>query len=142
MDKNISKIKEQNKKKHRKIKKITKKNKRNKKNNKRKNKKKTQLKKISSRNNYKKIIKPSTNPKKLPLNKMSVKNGTLFKISTYNDKKIWKKANKLEIECHDYLTNKINYNISEYKKGKYKSSKQAIAIAYSQTQQKYPTCKM
>ena len=36
----------------------------------------------------------------------------------------------------------IKMNLSEYKKGKYKSSKQAIAVSYTQTSKKYPKCEL
>ena len=39
-------------------------------------------------------------------------------------------------KCKDYLQKKIRKNIGEYKKGRYKSPKQAIAVSYSQTRKK------
>ena len=105
-------------------------------------KKYTKKKSLSERDNYTKIIKPTLNPNKLPKNKLSMKNGNLFKVSTYKGKKTWRKASKKDIKCNNYLQDKINYNISKYKNGKYKTSKQAIAISYSQTKKKFPDCNL
>jgi hypothetical protein len=43
--------------------------------------------------------------------------------------------------CSDLLKEKIGYNIGEFKKGKFVSIKQAIAVAYKQVGAKYPSCK-
>ena len=43
--------------------------------------------------------------------------------------------------CSDLLSNKIRINMKEYKKGKYVSRAQAIAVAYSQVRKEYPSCK-
>ena len=39
------------------------------------------------------------------------------------------------------VSNKIAINMKEYKQGRYKSPKQAIAVAYSQVLKKSPKCK-
>lgn len=43
--------------------------------------------------------------------------------------------------CRDLLSSKIAINMREYKKGVYKSPKQAIAVAYAQVSKKSPACK-
>ena len=43
--------------------------------------------------------------------------------------------------CKAELKEKIKINMREYNDGKYANRKQAIAIAYSQIQRKYPQCK-
>jgi len=43
--------------------------------------------------------------------------------------------------CRDLLSSKIAINMREYKKGVYKSPKQAIAVAYAQISKKSPACK-
>ena len=64
-------------------------------------------------------------------------------IKTKNGVKRWKKIKEynLLMKCKKYLKKKINQNLTEYKKGRYKNNKQAIAVAYSQTLKKYPNCK-
>jgi hypothetical protein len=43
-------------------------------------------------------------------------------------------------QCRSYLSRKIRVNMREFKKGRWVSPKQAIAISFSQTQKKYPGC--
>jgi len=43
--------------------------------------------------------------------------------------------------CRDMLSSKIAINMREYKKGLFKSPKQAIAVAYAQVAKKSPACK-
>lgn len=43
--------------------------------------------------------------------------------------------------CKKDVSKKIATNMKEYEKGKFKNRKQAIAVAYSQVQQKRPACK-
>ena len=43
--------------------------------------------------------------------------------------------------CRDMLSSKIAINMREYKKGRFKSPKQAIAVAYAQVSKKSPACK-
>lgn len=43
--------------------------------------------------------------------------------------------------CRDMLSSKIAINMREYKKGRFKSPKQAIAVAYAQVAKKSPACK-
>lgn len=43
--------------------------------------------------------------------------------------------------CQKQLQNKIRINMREYKSGRYVSPKQAIAVSYSQTKKRHPSCK-
>ena len=43
--------------------------------------------------------------------------------------------------CQTKLKNKIRINMGEYKKGKFSSRKQALAVSYSQVKKKSPGCK-
>ena len=70
--------------------------------------------------------------------KYKSKKGILYKYT----KKKWKKASIKENKCNKFLQTKIKVNLKEYKKGKYKSRKQAIAVSYSQTKKKFPKCKL
>ena len=100
--------------------------------------KKTQKKQTVSKLN----IKPKQNPNDFELNKFKSNKKNLFRVSMRKNKKIWRIATKKERKCYKYLQSKISYNLDEYKKGKYKTSKQAIAIAYNQAKNKYPDCKL
>ena len=54
-----------------------------------------------------------------------------------------KKENKEKKErktCQEHLSKKIAINLKEYKQGRYKSPKQAIAVSYSQVKKAYPDC--
>lgn len=42
--------------------------------------------------------------------------------------------------CKKKLQAKIKINIDEYRKGRWKSPKQAVAVSYSQVSRKYPEC--
>ena len=43
-------------------------------------------------------------------------------------------------KCNKFLSKKISKNMKEYKKGRWKNRKQALAVSYSQTKKKYPKC--
>lgn len=43
--------------------------------------------------------------------------------------------------CSDLLSEKIRYNMKEFKAGKFVSPAQAIAVAYKQLGKIYPSCK-
>ena len=51
-----------------------------------------------------------------------------------------KKMSKLSRTCKTRLRNKIKINLDEYKKGRYSSRQQAIAVSYAQVKKKYPKC--
>jgi hypothetical protein len=83
--------------------------------------------------------KHKTKPTKPPKSKISRK---LIKVKKNNRSK--KKTNtkpntKLKTSelYNKFLQNKIKFNINQYKKGKYKSKKQALAVSYSQANYKY-----
>jgi hypothetical protein len=44
-------------------------------------------------------------------------------------------------KCRKYLQKKIAINMGEYKKGRFVSPAQAIAVSYSETLKKFPMCK-
>ena len=55
----------------------------------------------------------------------------------------WKYAKSKSVKCVKYLSNQIKKYIATYKSKKSKkilNPKQAIAIAYSQTKNKFPDC--
>ena len=52
-----------------------------------------------------------------------------------------KKRSKTLGKCRKYLGKKIGINMSEYKRGRWVSPKQAIAVSYSETLKKFPSCK-
>ena len=43
--------------------------------------------------------------------------------------------------CQTKLKNKIRINMAEYKKGRFSSRKQALAVSYAQVKKKSPSCK-
>jgi len=49
-------------------------------------------------------------------------------------------AKKSKKQCKDLLQKKIRINISEFKKGRWKSPKQAVAVSYSQIRKRFPEC--
>jgi hypothetical protein len=51
-----------------------------------------------------------------------------------------KNENKEKKTCKEHLSKKIAINLKEYKQGRYKSPKQAIAVSYSQVKKYYPEC--
>ena len=57
-----------------------------------------------------------------------------------NNVKYWKILKPLEKKCLKNFNTKLGTNLSEYKKGRYTSYKQALAITYSQVLRKQPKC--
>ncbi len=57
-----------------------------------------------------------------------------------NGIKYWKRLKPLEKQCLKNFERKLGSNLSEYKKGRYVSYKQALAITYSQVLKKQPKC--
>ena len=47
---------------------------------------------------------------------------------------------KSKKQCKDLLQKKIRINILEFKKGRWKSPKQAVAVSYSQIRKRFPEC--
>lgn len=58
-----------------------------------------------------------------------------------NGVKYWKKLTKVEKNCRSNFDKKFKINKDEYKKGKYVSIKQALAITYNQVYKKNSKCK-
>lgn len=52
-----------------------------------------------------------------------------------------KKMSALSRSCKTKLKNKIKINLDEYKKGRYVSRAQAVAVSYAQIKKKYPKCR-
>lgn len=52
-----------------------------------------------------------------------------------------KKSKKSKRSCKSLLNKKISINMSEYKRGRFKSPGQAIAVSYAQVKSKNPRCK-
>lgn len=52
-----------------------------------------------------------------------------------------KKRSKPLGKCRKYLGKKIGINMNEYKAGRFVSPAQAIAVSYSETLKKFPSCK-
>ena len=52
-----------------------------------------------------------------------------------------KKMSALSRSCKNKLNNKIKINLDEYKKGRYSSRAQAVAVSYAQIKKKYPKCR-
>lgn len=48
---------------------------------------------------------------------------------------------KKKSKCQEYLSAKIKKNMAEYKKGRYSSRMQAVAVSYSQVKKAHPNCK-
>lgn len=52
-----------------------------------------------------------------------------------------RKRKKLRLSpCQRFLRMKIKKNMDEWKRGRYVSQKQALAVSYSQARKKYPKC--
>ncbi len=51
------------------------------------------------------------------------------------------KSRRSKSKCRKYLQDKVRINMDEYKKGRYVSRSQAIAVSYSQILKKHPQCK-
>tara|TARA_Y100000814_G_C11990925_1_gene285068 strand:+ start:102 stop:476 length:375 start_codon:yes stop_codon:yes gene_type:complete len=58
-----------------------------------------------------------------------------------NGIKYWKILKPVEKKCLKDFEKKKKVNLSEYKKGKYVSNKQALAVTYSQVFKAEPKCK-
>ena len=59
-------------------------------------------------------------------------------------KKMSKKRNskrRSSTRCKNLLKKKIEINMKEYKKGRYISRAQAVAVSYSQIKKKHPSCR-
>ena len=97
---------------------------------------KTKNKKVKSKSKNKKSKSKSKNKSK---SKSKSKNKKVKSKSKTKSKKM--SVKKTIEQCKKELQKKIRINMNEYKSGKYKSPKQAIAVSYSQIKKKYPSCK-
>ena len=52
-----------------------------------------------------------------------------------------KRSSRAKRSCQTKLKNKIRINMAEYKKGRFSSRKQALAVSYAQVKKKSPSCK-
>ncbi len=52
-----------------------------------------------------------------------------------------KRSSLTKSSCQSKLKNKIRINMAEYKKGRFSSRKQALAVSYAQVKKKSPGCK-
>ncbi len=52
-----------------------------------------------------------------------------------------KKRSLTKRSCQTKLKNKIRINMAEYKKGRFSSRQQALAVSYAQVKKKSPGCK-
>ena len=52
-----------------------------------------------------------------------------------------KRLSRAKRSCQTKLKNKIRINMSEYKKGRFSSRQQALAVSYAQVKKKSPGCK-
>ena len=52
-----------------------------------------------------------------------------------------KRRSATKRSCQTKLKNKIRINMGEYKKGKFSSRQQALAVSYAQVKKKSPGCK-
>lgn len=66
-----------------------------------------------------------------------------YVVKSKRNKHVWAPANKMDINCSKYLSNKIKKLTHEAKHKKatrIKTHNQAIAVAYSMSKKKYPNC--
>lgn len=98
-------------------------------------------------NSFEEKQKPDMEPKKKAY---KFKIGTIkkgldkryWKVVRIGTSKKWARASRKETMCQNYLKTIVKKSLKKYKKGDYKSSRQAIAIAYSLTKRKFPSCKL
>ena len=55
--------------------------------------------------------------------------------------KTTKRGSLTKRSCQTKLKNKIRINMAEYKKGRFSSRQQALAVSYAQVKKKSPGCK-
>ena len=55
--------------------------------------------------------------------------------------KAGKRSSLTKRSCQTKLKNKIRINMAEYKKGRFSSRQQALAVSYAQVKKKSPGCK-
>jgi hypothetical protein len=63
------------------------------------------------------------------------------KTTKKGSRKTSKKRSLTKRSCQTKLKNKIRMNMAEYKKGRFSSRQQALAVSYTQVKKKSPGCK-
>ena len=63
------------------------------------------------------------------------------KTSKRGSRKGAKRSSLTKRSCQTKLKNKIRINMAEYKKGRFSSRQQALAVSYAQVKKKSPGCK-
>lgn len=102
----------------------------------------TNIKKINKKKG-KVIEQPKPKPYKLRLG--TVKKGVdnkYWKVVKKDSTKVWTRASRQETMCQNFLKKIIQKNLKKYKEGGYSSSRQAVAVSYSMTKRKFPSCKL
>ena len=72
---------------------------------------------------------------------MGIKGPTSYNSKTKRSGSRKKSSSRGKRSCQTKLKNKIRINMSEYKKGKFSSRQQALAVSYAQVKKKSPSCK-
>ncbi len=72
---------------------------------------------------------------------MGIKGPTSYNSKTKRSGSRKKRSSRAKRSCQTKLKNKIRINMTEYKKGRFSSRKQALAVSYAQVKKKYPSCK-
>jgi hypothetical protein len=65
-----------------------------------------------------------------------------WKVVKKDKGKVWTRASRQETMCQNFLKKMIQKNLKKYKGGGYSSSRQAVAVSYSMTKRKFPSCKL
>ena len=96
-------------------------------------------------NNKKSKIEEQPKPKPYKFKLGTVKKGEddrYWKVVKDNKVKKWIRASRQETMCQNFLKKIIQKNLKKYKEGGYSSSRQAVAVSYSMTKRKFPSCKL
>lgn len=104
----------------------------------------TNIKKINKKKG-KVIEQPKPKPKPYKLRLGTVKKGVdnkYWKVVKKDSTKVWTRASRQETMCQNFLKKIIQKNLKKYKEGGYSSSRQAVAVSYSMTKRKFPSCKL
>ncbi len=72
---------------------------------------------------------------------MGIKGPTSYNSKTKRSGSRKKSSSRAKRSCQTKLKNKIRINMAEYKKGRFSSRKQALAVSYAQVKKKSPSCK-
>jgi hypothetical protein len=93
--------------------------------------------------NSKIVEQPKPRPYKFRLG--TVKKGEdnkYWKVVKKDKGKVWTRTSRQETMCQNFLKKMIRKNLKKYKGGGYSSSRQAVAVSYSMTKRKFPSCKL